>query len=122
VRARLEEWLYETLQAGTVELLAAAALDHVCPHAGGDAPDVLHGDHGELTSPADSQRDAAEQGDEFVAAAFAAVEAPVGVLPHAVDGVGTFGFCQHIFEGYLQMVVDVIRITVYEINFRHLGW
>ena len=63
---------------------------------------MLEGDHGELTAPAQRQRDAAEDAEEAVAAVLAALEAPVGAGPHAVDAVGAIGFRQHVLKGHLK--------------------
>ena len=63
---------------------------------------MLEGDHGELTAPAQGQRDAAEDGEDVVAASLGAVEAVVGAFPHAVDCMGAIGFCQHVLKGHLR--------------------
>ena len=52
---------------------------------------MLEGDHGELTAPAQRQRNAAEDGEDIVAAVLGAVEAVVGTLPTNVDSVGAVG-------------------------------
>lgn len=113
----LETRLQATLETGAVELLHAATLDHVGPHARRDVPDVREGDGCELTSPAHGQRDAAEDGHEVVAAQLPAVEAFVRAGPHAVDGVGAIGLAQHLVETHLDMVVQVVGVSVREINF-----
>jgi len=120
---RLAEWLHEALHAVAPELLQAAAVDHVGAHARGHVPDVLECDHGELAAPAGGDGDAAQQRHQLVAAALAAVEALVGVLPHAVDGVGALGLAQHVVEAHLDMVVQIVGVPVDEINFfgRHDG-
>jgi len=111
--------LQAALQAVAPELLQTAAVDHVGAHAGGDVPHVLEGDHGELAAPAHGQGDAAAEGEELVAAALAAVEAGVGVLPHAVDGVGLIGLSEDILEFDLNVVVEVVGISVDHIYIRH---
>jgi len=69
--------LQAALQQAAPELLQTSAVDHVGPHAGGDVPHVLEGDHGELTTPAHGQGDAAADGEDLVAEVLAAVEARV---------------------------------------------
>jgi len=120
---RLAQRLDEALHAVAPELLQAAAVDHVGTHAWRHVPDVLEGDHGELAAPAGGQGDAAQERHQLVAAAFAAVEAGVGVPPHAVDGVGALGLAQHVVEAHLDMVVQIVGVPVDEINFlgRHDG-
>ena len=60
------------------------------------------GDHGKLAAPAQRQRDAANNGQEVVAAVLAALEAAVGGGPHAVDAVGAVWFGQYILKGHLE--------------------
>jgi len=90
--------------------LITSTVDHVSSHAWGDAPDVLEGDHGELTAPHHGQRDAADQGHDFVAAVFAAVEAGVGVLPHTVHGMGALWLSEDIFEENLDVIIKTVRV------------
>jgi len=56
-----------------------------------DLPDVVEGNTGEVTAPAGSNRDSADGGDDEVAESLPEVEAFVGVLPDAVNGVGVIG-------------------------------
>jgi len=113
----LAQRLDEALHAVAPELLQAAAVDHVGAHARGHVPDVLEGDHGELAAPAGGDGNAAQEGHQLVAAALAAVEALVRVLPHAVDGVGALGLAQHVVEADLNMVVEIVGVPVDQINF-----
>ena len=64
---------------------------------------MLEGDHGKLAAPAQRQRDAAEDAEDVVAAVLGAVEAGVGALPAAVDGVGAIGFGQNVLKGHLEI-------------------
>ena len=64
---------------------------------------MLEGDHGELTAPAQRQRNAAEDAKDVVAASLGAVEAVVGALPHAVDAVSSIGFCQYVLKEHLHV-------------------
>ena len=82
----------------TVQLLQGATVDHVCPHHGREVPHVVEGDQGELTAPVAGQRDGAQEGEEFVAASLAAVEAAEGRLEAERDGVTTLRLRDHILE------------------------
>ena len=86
------------VDAQSVHLLATSAVDLQDLEARSDVPDVNEGDVCELYSPLHGDADAKKQGVDHVAQVLAEVEAPVGVGPHAVKGVGSFGFRQHIFE------------------------
>jgi len=103
----------ELLQTSTVELQTFEAWR--------DAPDVTEGDVGKLAAPHSGDTDAAAYCHENVTVFLAAVEAFVGVAPHAVRGVVGLGLSQHIFEGDLEMVVDVVGITVDKIDLSHGG-
>jgi len=103
----------QLLQTSTVELQALEAWR--------DVPDVDKGDVGELTAPASGDADATAQGHQGVAQFLAAVEAFVRVAPHAVHGMVALGFSQHIFEGDLEMVVNVVWVAVHKVNFSHCG-
>ena len=92
------EGIQAAVDAHSVHLLAASAVDLQDLEARSDVPDVVEGDFGELHSPLHGDADTAEESVDHVAQVLAAVEAPVGVGPHAVKGVGSFGFRQHIFE------------------------
>ena len=59
---------------------------------------MLEGDHGELAAPAGGHGDAAQESEQLVAAALAAVEALVGVGPHAVHGVGALRLAKDVIE------------------------
>jgi len=108
-----------TVDAHSVQLLGAAAVELQDLEAGGDVPDVAEGDLGELHAPLHGDADAAAEGRDGVAQVLAAVEALVGVGPHAVHGPHPLGFRQHIFESDLQVVVNVVGITVDKIDFGH---
>lgn len=118
--AGLADRTYTAPQTGFEVLLHHAAVDHVGPQTRGHVPDVVEGDDGELEAPAEGAGYAAEDGQEVVAASLAAVEAAVGQLPHAVDGVTSIGFSQDVFETHLNMVVDVVLISVDQIHFSHV--
>jgi len=114
--ARLAAGVEAAVDAHPVQLLAAAAVDLHHLEARRDVPDVDEGDLAELAAPLHGDADAVEEGEQHVGEVLAAVEAPVGVLPHAVHGVGTLGLGQHIFEGDLDMVVDVVGVTVDQVE------
>ena len=98
---RFTDGTQTALETRAEELLRAAAVDHEDTQTGRDLPHMLEGDHGKLAAPAQRQRDSAEDAEDVVAASLGAVEAVVGALPHAVDGVGAIRFRQHILEGHL---------------------
>jgi len=109
------------VDAHSVQLLATSAVELEDLEAWCDVPDVDEGDMGELAAPFHGDADSTAEGHDGVAKVLAAVEASVGVLPHAVHGVGTLGFCQDIFKCDLQVVVDAVGITVDKIDFSHVG-
>jgi len=117
--AALAQRIQAAVDAHAVQLLHAAAVELEDLVAWGDIPDMAEGNLGELTSPLRGQADTAAEGHEHVAAVLAAVEAFVRVGPHAVDGVGALGLSKDILEGDLQMVIDVVGITVHKINLSH---
>jgi len=107
----VDEHSPELLKTSTVELQTFEAWR--------DEPDVYEGDVGKLAAPFSGDADSTAEGHEQVAEFLAAVEAFVGVAPHAVHGVVGFWLSQDIFEGDLQMVVDVVWITVNKIDISH---
>ena len=90
------------VDAHSVQLLATSAVDLQDLEARSDVPDVQEGDVAELAAPLHGDADAAEESAEHIAQVLAAVEARVGVGPHAVHGVEPFRLCQHIFESDLE--------------------
>ena len=80
----------QLLKTSTVELQAFEAWR--------DEPDVNEGDVGELAAPFSGDADSTAEGHHQVAEFLAAVEAFVGVAPHAVHGVVGFWLSQDIFE------------------------
>ena len=90
------------VDAHSVDLLAASAVDLQDLEARSDVPDVVEGDFGELHSPLHGDADTAEESVDHVAEVLAAVEAPVGVGPHAVHGADSIGLRQDILESDLQ--------------------
>jgi len=105
--------------AHAVQLLKTSTVELQHLEAWGHVPDVNEGNLGKFAAPLSSDADAAAEGGDEVAEVLPAVEAFVGVAPHAIDGVGTFGLGKDVFESDLQMVVDVVRVTVDKINFSH---
>ena len=89
------------LETRAEELLRAAAVDHEDTQTRRDLPDMLEGDHGKLAAPAKSDGASAEDAEDVVAAVLGAVEAGIGALPAAVDGVGAIGFGQNVLKGHL---------------------
>jgi len=107
------------MDAHSVQLLATSAVELEDLEAWCDVPDVGEGNVGELTAPFCSNTDATAKGHDGVAKVLAAVEAFVGVAPHTVHGVGSFGLSQDIFKCDSEMVIDVVWVTVYKIDFTH---
>ena len=97
------------VDAQSVHLLATSAVDLQDLEARSDVPDVPKGDLCELHSPLHGDADAAEESVDHVAEVLAAVEALVGVGPHAVNGVDSFRFRQHIFEGNLRIQNQLLK-------------
>ena len=100
--AGFTERIQAAVDAHSVQLLAASAVDLQDLEARSDVPDVGEGDLCELAAPLHGNADAAEESADHVTQVLAAVEALVGVGPHAVHGTDSFGFSQHIFEGDLK--------------------
>ena len=90
------------VDAHSVQLLAASAVDLQDLEERSDVPDVHEGDVTELHAPLHGDADAVEESVDHVGQVLAAVEAHVGSGPYAVDGVGPLRLRQHIFECNLQ--------------------
>jgi len=117
--ARLAAGVEAAVDAHSVQLLAAAAVDLHNLEERSDVPDVDESDVAELTAPLHGDADAVEEGEQHVGEVLAAVEAFVGQFPHAVHGVGALGLGEDILESDLKVVIDVVGITVDKIDFRH---
>jgi len=74
------------------------------------------GDTGELTSPAESQRDGAEDGEELIAAGQRAVVTLVRVAPHTVNGVDRVWLAESVLERNADVVVEMVHITMLHIQ------
>ena len=107
--ARLAARIQTAVDTHPVHLLQTATLDLHGLEARGDVPHVAEGDAGELASPLHGQADAAAERVDGVAQVLPAVEAAVGVGPHAVHGVGGLGFGQDILEGHLKEIEGNVR-------------
>jgi len=105
------------VHAEPVQLLHAAAVDLQPLEGRRDVPDVHERHLTKLHAPLHGDADAVEEGEDHVGEVLAAVEAFVGQAPHAVDGVGALGLGEDIFEGDLDMVVDVVRVAVDHVQF-----
>jgi len=110
--ASLAAGVEAAVHAQPVQLLQAAAVDLQHLEERGDVPDVEEGNLAELSAPLHGDADGVEEGENHVVEVLAAVEACEGAFPHAGDGVGTLGLGEDILEGDLQMVVDVVWVTV----------
>jgi len=102
-----------------VQLLETSAVELQHLEAGSDVPDMDEGDVRELTAPLGGDADTAQEGHDHVAEALAAVEALVGVAPHAVDGMDALGLSDDILEGHLDVVIDVVGVAVDHVEFSH---
>jgi len=105
------------VDAHPVQFLATSTVELEALEAGGDVPDVDEGDVGELAAPLSGDADAAAQGHDGVAQLLAAVEAGVGIAPHAVRGVDALGLREDVLEAHLKVVIDVVGVTVIQIQF-----
>jgi len=112
----LAEWVQAAVDAHTVQLLAAAAVELEALEAWGDEPDMGEGDVGESTTPLHGNTDAAAEGHDIVAKGLAAAEAFFGVCPDAAHGVVSQWLGEDILEDNLQMVIDVVGIPVQQID------
>ena len=105
--AGFTERIQAAVDAHSVQLLAASAVDLQDLEARSDVPDVGEGDVCELAAPLHGNADAAEESADHVAQVLAAVEAHVGSGPYAVDGVGPLRLRQHIFESDLSITTGL---------------
>jgi len=112
-----KEWLQTTLEAGTIELLCAAAVDLADSQAWGHVPHVIEGDEGKLSSPFHGDTDSKEESKELIEAVFTAIEAAERALPDTVEGVGAIRLTENIVESNLYMVIKIIGISVHQIKF-----
>jgi len=117
------------VHAQAVQLLHASAVDLAQLEEGSDVPDVDESNATQLSAPLHGDADAIEEGEEPVGPRLAEVEAAVCAFPHAVKGVGSLGLGEHILERDLDVIVDVVGVTVdhIEIWIEHghgcgLGW
>jgi len=100
--AGFTERIQAAVDTHSVQLLAASAVDLQDLEARSDVPDVGEGNLCEFAAPFHGDADAAEESVDHVAQVLAAVEALVGVGPHAVHGTDSFRLSQYIFEGDLK--------------------
>ena len=105
--AGFTERIQAAVDAHSVQLLAASAVDLQDLEARSDVPDVHEGDVCELAAPFHGDADAAEESADHVAQAFAAVETLVGVGPHTVHGVDPLRLRKHIFESDLSITTGL---------------
>jgi len=105
------------VDAHPVQLLAAPTVELQALEARGDHPDVHEGDVGEVAAPLHGDADATAEGHNVVAQGLAAGEARMRVLPDAVLGVVALGLGEDILEHHPEMVIDVVGVTVQQVNF-----
>jgi len=123
--AGLAEGIQAAVDAHAVHLLAASAVDLQHLEEGRDVPDVDEGNVGKLLTPFYGDADTIEEGEKPVDDVLAELEALVGQNPHAVQGSDSLGLSDDVLESDLQMVVDVVGVTVDQIDaglFCHGGW
>jgi len=109
---RLTHGLNAAANAGRVDPLADSAVELAHLEAGGDVPDVVECDLGELAAPLGGDADTAAEGGDLVAETEPEVEAGVREFPHAVDGAGTLGLTKNLLELDLQVIVEIVWISV----------
>jgi len=114
--ASLAARIHAAVHAQAVQLLQASAVDLQHLEERRDVPDVDEGHAAQLGAPLHGDADAVEEGEQPVGPLLAQVEAHVRALPHAVDGVRALGLGEHILERDLDVVVDVVGISVDEIE------
>jgi len=114
--ARLAAGVEAAVHAQAVQLLQTSAVDLQHLEDRRDVPDVDEGHLTQLGAPLHGDADAIEEGEEPVGPLLAQVEAAVRALPHAVQGVGTLGLGEHILELDLEVIVDVVWVTVDQID------
>ena len=101
--AGFTERIHAAVDAHSVKLLEASAVDLQDLEARSDVPDVVEGDLCELHSPLHGDADAAEESVDHVAQVLAEVEASVGVGPHTVERADSFRLRQDVFKSNLLM-------------------
>jgi len=116
---RLKERIVEAMDQQAPQPLQTSTVELQTLEARSDEPDVGKGDVGELTAPLSGDADTAAERHQEVAKLLAAGEAFVGVCPDAVHGMDAFRFSQDILELDLNMVIDVVWVTVHEVDFSH---
>jgi len=111
--------IHTAVDAQTIQLLHTSTLDLQPLEQGRDVPDVVEGHVSELHTPFHGKADTEAESVDHVGQVLAAVEASVGVLPHAVDGPCPFRLSQDVFESDLDMVVDVVGVAVDKVQISH---
>jgi len=73
-------------------------LNGVALHQWGVVPDVVEGQAGKLTAPAERHGQTTQNGQDLVAAIDGTVETFVSVPPNTVDGTNTIWLSKNLFE------------------------
>lgn len=94
----------EALKARSPVLLIEGTVDREHPEERGVVPDVVEGDAGETTAPAESEARTEQNCEELVAAVFAASEACIRQLPDAVNRVRSIWLGKDFLEFHLNNV------------------
>jgi len=114
--ARLAAGVEAAVHAQAIQLLAAAAVDLQDLEEGGDVPDVDEGHLTQLGAPLHGDAAAIEEGEDPVGPLLADVEPAVRAFPHAVQRVGPLGLGEHILERDLDVIVDIVGVTVDQVE------
>jgi len=118
---RLAAGVEAAVHAQAVQLLQTSAVDLQHLEERRDVPDVDEGHLAQLGAPLHGDADTVEEREQPVDILLAQVEAHVGALPHAVQGVRAFGLSEDILERDLEVVVDVVGIAVDHVELGHFG-
>jgi len=114
--AGLAERIQAAVDAHAVHLLAASAVDLQHLEERRDVPNVDEGDVGKLLTPFHGDADTIEQSEQPVDEVLAELEAFVGQNPHAVQGPDALGLSEDVLEADLDVVVDVVGVTVDQVK------
>ena len=99
----LTTWHHAAVNDGSKSSLPASNADREVAHAWSVAPNMVKGRHGKITSPPQSDTEAAEGCHELVAAIFAAFKAFIAVPPKTVYGVCSLRFAKDVFKLNLEL-------------------
>jgi len=119
--ARFTAGITAGVDDGGVDFREDLDLYFVCPHEWCEIPDMLEGYAGEVASPGTGDPDTTAGGGDDVAQGLPEVEALVGELPNTVNAVRVIWLADQFLEADLEMIIEVIRISVPQIGVRSPG-